>query len=656
MAKSALFHFVAVFTLLVFPSQQAEAQLARGILKLLGVKEDSGWMAVADVVDSGINSKTAKGVNSIIDTYGKDVAADFNTRVNDYNNKKNDALQQYMSEIDQFKMDYCKRNGFYDYWVQQYGDEWFEAKGRNWFDRQNEKNIDYHGESLLPPSLREDPYEKTNYDQQSDFNSMILGWAGLTTSDVDNANKWDSGNKYDRQDMIIGAATHIVSGFSRESADLVNTLGSLMSVQNQYNKDKGADQAEALSRRNADLANIVLDVVWEKKDRMKNKMRHVSDGLDLSSVLTDAGIDEEQIDVDDFAGVIMHIQEDESLTQEEKNRWYSDLGINNSSQDIVRIIDEANSLADDEGEEDFDDDDDLTDSAVTAPILPIEMTASSARETVPEEANAFNKTNSYYVQHPLEILPDAQIAFTSGSYDRSAELCRLHFALVDTSADALWKKASDCLELSKEMMEMFGAAEYDSAVQKANAILVLNPHDKIAQRIISSGGRNTGFLDKGSPAEIPSNQGSFADELSRNSSSVDENLALPQYLKLATECIRERNFKEALAFLLKVYLKNPENHEALYYQGIAWIGQQSVFVEDNNEGDAIMCLKNAALAFEAVCNGTNDFSLFASATDYLKRVYSALRNIDNEYEQKYKNLISLPFTSIVSSMSASVND
>ena len=99
-------------------------------------------------------------------------------------------------------------------------------------------------------------------------------------------------------------------------------------------------------------------------------------------------------------------------------------------------------------------------------------------------AFAQEKTEAYYITHESEILPDAQVAFREGDYDRTVELCRLHFIIVgDNRADALRDKARECAKLTIEMNAFASADQRDLAREKAQAILALNSDDKKAQEL-----------------------------------------------------------------------------------------------------------------------------------------------------------------------------
>ena len=99
-------------------------------------------------------------------------------------------------------------------------------------------------------------------------------------------------------------------------------------------------------------------------------------------------------------------------------------------------------------------------------------------------AFAQDKTQAYYNTHESEILPDAQVAFSEGNYDRAARLCEWYY--INTGkrdADELKGKAERCAKLTIEMNAILSTGQKEAARDKAQAILALNPDDKNAQEL-----------------------------------------------------------------------------------------------------------------------------------------------------------------------------
>jgi hypothetical protein len=98
---------------------------------------------------------------------------------------------------------------------------------------------------------------------------------------------------------------------------------------------------------------------------------------------------------------------------------------------------------------------------------------------------AQEKSLLYYDSHEKEILPDAQIAFKDGNYERAVLLCGWHSTIVgDNKADSLREKSERCAKLSKEMNDLKSEGQIKEAKLKASAILSLNPDDAAAKAVL----------------------------------------------------------------------------------------------------------------------------------------------------------------------------
>lgn len=101
-------------------------------------------------------------------------------------------------------------------------------------------------------------------------------------------------------------------------------------------------------------------------------------------------------------------------------------------------------------------------------------------------ALAQDKSQAYYNTHEKEILPDAQAAFQNGNYERAEKLCQWHFIMVGGHrADALREKAVQCAKLAIEMKTLASYGNNGAALEKAQAILALNPDDTVARQLIA---------------------------------------------------------------------------------------------------------------------------------------------------------------------------
>ena len=104
---------------------------------------------------------------------------------------------------------------------------------------------------------------------------------------------------------------------------------------------------------------------------------------------------------------------------------------------------------------------------------------------LPSGLLAQEKNLKYYNDHEDEILPDAQVAFRVGSYDRAVILCGWHHDIVgDDKESVLRDKAEQCVRLSKEMTSMQAEGNMIEAKKRANALLALNPYDWAAKAML----------------------------------------------------------------------------------------------------------------------------------------------------------------------------
>ena len=100
---------------------------------------------------------------------------------------------------------------------------------------------------------------------------------------------------------------------------------------------------------------------------------------------------------------------------------------------------------------------------------------------------AQEKTQAYYNSHENEIIPDAQISFNKGDYNRALELCKWHYIIVGNhSADQLQEKAEKCARLIQEALSLHANGQQEAAFEKAQTLLALNPEDQQAMELMLS--------------------------------------------------------------------------------------------------------------------------------------------------------------------------
>ena len=100
---------------------------------------------------------------------------------------------------------------------------------------------------------------------------------------------------------------------------------------------------------------------------------------------------------------------------------------------------------------------------------------------------AQDKTQAYYAQHEREILPDAQIAFQNGNYERAILLCQWHYVIIgDNAANSLREIAEKYQSSLEDMIRVSEEGNVENALEIALALLELNPKDVAARDLILS--------------------------------------------------------------------------------------------------------------------------------------------------------------------------
>ena len=148
------------------------------------------------------------------------------------------------------------------------------------------------------------------------------------------------------------------------------------------------------------------------------------------------------------------------------------------------------------------------------------------------------KSQSYYNQHPKEILLDAQSYFKKGDYEKTISLCKLHYIIVgDSAADALRSKAELCERLTNEINE------------RTEELRSANPDDPIALRFkpVESVLDSTHILTHNAGAAPAENTGNTSSAGNKTGSIMEVkkdingnqwvDLGLPSGLKWATKNI-----------------------------------------------------------------------------------------------------------------------
>lgn len=316
----------------------ANAQFLRGLARLLGAKEDSPIMALCDVGDQVGSAFIAKNLDYTINSY-ESITDSYEKNASEWNAAQEQKLNAFYSEKERFMMDYCVQHGFYDLWVERYGNNWFEAEGRAWFESQNDLRIRRGQDELLPWHLRGNAEEEVRYNPvESTLSGAILNAIGLSSNDVALADQWIESDKFGKRDMIIDAAFDIAGKHSK-NPEMLESFRQLTKANNKYLKNKESGNPHVITEMSIDFTNIFFnaaDVSKEKKKRFLADKRAISDELMAKGIYADDEIATE------IAGQILSIQKDESMTEAEKVDWLSKLGYYGREKDILQIADEVN--------------------------------------------------------------------------------------------------------------------------------------------------------------------------------------------------------------------------------------------------------------------------------------------------------------------------
>lgn len=306
-------------------AQPAHAGFFGNIAKAIGFKEDSALGSIARAADDIGNAIVANKVNDTMNKYGAEQISSYNAWANQYNENQDRKVQQYLSEVDQFKMDYCKSHGFYNLWYSRYGDAWFEREGRSWFDSQDELAERRTGERILPWHLRDAAgvTERANYSKMDgSLTNVVLGAIGLSDADARRADEWKKTDKYGKRDILIDQTFDII-GTSSGNKDMVNAFRKITKANNHYLKDKSNPETSSVAMSNMalDLSNIVFDTY---EQGVENRKAYLAEKLQVSNKLQEQGYAPSY--VKEVAGTILSIQNSKDLSEHEKKEWLRLLG------------------------------------------------------------------------------------------------------------------------------------------------------------------------------------------------------------------------------------------------------------------------------------------------------------------------------------------
>lgn len=325
-----------MFLASVIDPLNAQANFFSNLAKAFGVKENSVVGQLARTADDIGNAVVSKKANDTMNKYGSEQITSYNNWANQYNENQDRKVQKYLSEVDQYKMDYCKSHGFYDLWYSKYGDDWFEREGRSWFDAQDASTERRTGERLLPWHLRDADgvRERANKSKvDGSLTNVVLGAFALSDADASRAENWTKSDKYGKRDIVIDKAFDII-GATTDNKDLINAFRKITKANNQYLKNKENPETSnvAMSNMVLDLSNIVFDAY---ETGVENRKAYLTEKLQIRNKLMEMGQDPSL--ANEVAGTILSIQNSKDLTEHEKKEWLRLLGFYGDEDNVIEI-------------------------------------------------------------------------------------------------------------------------------------------------------------------------------------------------------------------------------------------------------------------------------------------------------------------------------
>ena len=183
---------------------------------------------------------------------------------------------------------------------------------------------EYGGEYKDDPNVREGLY------------NLI----GISNDDLDKAKKWEEADKYGKRNIIIDEVTNIVEQHS-SNPNLVRSISNMAQINNNYLKEKAKGNPDAVTNRTIDLMNICYDAAQIHNERKKEINKRIGE---ITNHLISTGQYEKNRATIEIAGNILAIQNDKSLTEDEKIEWLTDLGFHEQETKILDIAEQVNSI------------------------------------------------------------------------------------------------------------------------------------------------------------------------------------------------------------------------------------------------------------------------------------------------------------------------
>jgi outer membrane protein OmpA-like peptidoglycan-associated protein len=334
-----------IITILIAFFLLSNAQVkAKGLLGdlcgLFGIKNETVRQIADAVDDSGIiQSAVVKEITPIMNQYGNSQAVqNYENSAKEWNRQQKEKVNAYLSEKDQWIADYCKKNGFYDLWTEQYKEEWLKQGGIPWFKSQNELYKRNHdGDDLLPWHLREAP--TTNYRNES-FSNSLYEAVGIEQQNINRGTEWaNAKNKHDKQNVYTDFIADITGELTGQN-EFIDKFRQQAKIFNTYNSDiKKAKTVEekqaAISKKNVAYANWLYNSYLEREDKQTRRLQEL---LPIKQQLKEHGYDDTL--ANEVAASIIAVQKSKELTDAEKTEWLRGLGFDNY-QEVSQAVNEV---------------------------------------------------------------------------------------------------------------------------------------------------------------------------------------------------------------------------------------------------------------------------------------------------------------------------
>lgn len=165
---------------------------------------------------------------------------------------------------------------------------------------------------------------------------------GVSNEDLNKAKQWEESDKFGKRDMIIEEATNVAC--KHMDTLIVKYFKKQCNADTKYLREKANGNPEAITNRTIDFINIFTEadtIATKRKHELQKEIRIKK--LQIKQDLINKGLtfDNEQTAYE-YAGIILSVQNDKSLTDAEKIEWLTDLGFYGREKEILNIAEQIN--------------------------------------------------------------------------------------------------------------------------------------------------------------------------------------------------------------------------------------------------------------------------------------------------------------------------